>query len=103
MVSDSSCGFAIRKLMQLKNHLYFLLDGVPNCKGTKTPVSVPGECRTTLPDHSPLGSHSLHVELEPADLQEPHAVLGFSIPWSKGVCFVHVHDLNQADSSLNLS
>lgn len=89
--------------MQLETNLYFLLDEVPGRKGTKTPVSTPGECRTTLTDHSPLGSHGLHIELETANVQEQHAVLGFSIPRSKGVGFVSVCDLNQADSSMSHS
>lgn len=28
--------------MQLKTNLYFLLDGVPDREGTKTPVATPG-------------------------------------------------------------
>lgn len=43
----SSCGFTIGKLMQIKANLYFLLDGLPDRKGTKTPVSTPGEHRDT--------------------------------------------------------
>lgn len=99
----SPCGFTTRKLMQLKTNLYFLLDEVPDHKGTKTPVSTPWECKTTLSDHSLLGNHSQHRELELANLQEPRAVLGVFIPGSKGVDFVSIRDLNRADSSVSHS
>lgn len=89
--------------MQLETHLYLLLDEVPGRKGTKTPASTPGECRTTPSDRGPLGNCGLHIELETANVQEQHAVLSFSIPWSKGVGFVSICDLNQADSSVSRS
>lgn len=98
----SPCGFTTRKLMQLKL-IYFLLDKVPDHKGTQTPVSTLWKCKTIVSDHSLLGNHSQHRELELADLQEPRAVLGFFISVSKGVDFVSIRDLNWANSSMSHS